>query len=213
PGGRVGSRQVHDREPDPAAVRAAAGRDPDRRPRHPAIPPDLAAAPHRPGAAAVDPVRRHDPREHRVRETPGHLARARGRGARRAGGAERALSRAVRGGDMMATTADFNSGDSHPQGWARQDTALKGSADSGPGLSLGTPGGVSTLGLPGDAEFPQLAVAGDPARMLEVFRAQLKPARGVGADDIAIEAVMPFRFRCRQRKSRCVLEYTLSLAD
>ena len=114
---------------------------------------------------------------------------------------------------MMATTADFNSGDSHPQGWARQDTALKGSADSGPGLSLGTPGGVSTLGLPGDAEFPQLAVAGDPARMLEVFRAHLKPARGVGADDIAIEAVMPFRFRCRQRKSRCVLEYTLSLAD
>jgi len=85
-------------------------------------------------------------------------------------------------------------------------TALQGSAALGPGAT-------STLGLPGDAEFPQLAVAGDPARMLEVFRAQLKPARGVGADDIAIEAVMPFRFRCRQRKSRCVLEYTLSLAD
>src|SRR2546429_6217393 len=85
-------------------------------------------------------------------------------------------------------------------------TALQGSAALGPGVT-------STLGLPGDAEFPQLAVAGDPARMLEVFRAQLKPARGVGADDIAIEAVMPFRFRCRQRKSRCVLEYTLTLAD
>src|SRR2546429_338622 len=85
-------------------------------------------------------------------------------------------------------------------------TALQGSAALGPGVT-------STLGLPGDAEFPQLAVAGDPARMLEVFRAHLKPARGVGADDIAIEAVMPFRFRCRQRKSRCVLEYTLSLAD
>src|SRR2546429_5861240 len=85
-------------------------------------------------------------------------------------------------------------------------TALQGSAALGPGVT-------STLGLPGDAEFPQLAVAGDPARMLEVFRAHLKPARGGAADDIAIEAVMPFRFRCRQRKSRCVLEYTLSLAD
>src|SRR5256884_7989987 len=85
-------------------------------------------------------------------------------------------------------------------------TALQGSAALGPGVT-------STLGLPGDAEFPQLAVAGDPARMLEVFRAHLKPARGVGVYDNAIEAVMPFRCRCRQRKSRCVLEYTLSLAD
>src|SRR5207248_10740428 len=68
-------------------------------------------------------------------------------------------------------------------------------------------------GTPGRCRVSPARRGGRSARMLEVFRAHLKPARGVGADDIAIEAVMPFRFRCRQRKSRCVLEYTLSLAD
>jgi len=90
---------------------------------------------------------------------------------------------------------------SHPEGWARQDTALKGSAALGPGLSLG---------FPHDADFPQLAVASDPARMLEVFRTHLVPTPG---RQVEIEDCIPFRFRYRQSTARCVLQYTLRLRE
>src|SRR5256885_17207275 len=94
---------------------------------------------------------------------------------------------------------------SHPEGWAQQDTALKGSAAPGPGLSLG-----KTEAFPADPDFPQLAVASDPARMLEVFRTHLAPTPG---RQVEIEDCIPFRFRYRQSTSRCVLQYTLRLRE
>ena len=65
-------------------------------------------------------------------------------------------------------------------------------------------------GFPADPEFPQLAIATDPARMLEVFRTHLVPAPG---RRVEIEACIPFRFRCRQSTPRCVLQYTLRLVE
>src|SRR5256886_13205313 len=73
-----------------------------------------------------------------------------------------------------------------------------------------TPSREFTRGFPHDPDFPQLAVATDPARMLEVFRTHLAPAPG---RQVEIEACIPFRFRCRQSTPRCVLQYTLRLVE
>jgi ATP-binding cassette, subfamily B, bacterial len=64
--------------------------------------------------------------------------------------------------------------------------------------------------FPTDPAFPQLEIAGDPARMLEVFRAHLKPVEG---KDYRIEDCTPVRFRCRPSTSRCVLQYTLRIVE
>jgi len=66
------------------------------------------------------------------------------------------------------------------------------------------------IGFPGDRDFPQLAVASDPERMLGLFRARLTPIGGTARD---IEACVPFRFRCRQSTARLVLQYTLRLVE
>ncbi len=65
-------------------------------------------------------------------------------------------------------------------------------------------------GFPADPDFPQLAIASDPARMLELFRRHLEPAAG---KRYRIETCVPLRFRCRQSTARCVLQYTLRLLD
>src|SRR2546421_8661989 len=64
--------------------------------------------------------------------------------------------------------------------------------------------------FPVDPDFPQLEIASDPVRMLEVFRAHLKP---VGGKAYHIDACVPVRFRCRQSTSRCVLQYSLRVID
>jgi len=64
---------------------------------------------------------------------------------------------------------------------------------------------------PRDPDFPQLEIATDPQRMLEIFRSHLRP---VATGRVEIWACLPFRFRCRQSGGgRCVLQYTLRLAD
>ncbi|HZI22324.1 MAG TPA: hypothetical protein VFD76_07390 [Gemmatimonadales bacterium] len=88
--------------------------------------------------------------------------------------------------------------------WARHDAALKGRPERSPGVSPGHPG------FPVDPDFPQLPIATDPAHMLDVFRAHLRPAPG---RSVVIEDCIPFRFRCRQASARCVLQYTLRLLD
>jgi len=98
---------------------------------------------------------------------------------------------------MAANPGSHSAPISHPEGWAQQDTALKGSALPGPGF-------------PTDPDFPQLAIATDPAAMLKVFRTHLVPVPG---RQVEIEACIPFRFRCRQSTSRCVLQYTLRLVE
>ena len=65
-------------------------------------------------------------------------------------------------------------------------------------------------GFPVDPDFPQLEIASDPARMLEVFRAHLEPVAGKAYH---IDACVPVRFRCRQSTSRCVLQYSLRVID
>ncbi len=65
-------------------------------------------------------------------------------------------------------------------------------------------------GFPADPDFPQLAIASDPQRMLELFRRHLEPAAGKG---YRIEDCVPVRFRCRQSTARCVLQYTLRLLE
>jgi hypothetical protein len=65
-------------------------------------------------------------------------------------------------------------------------------------------------GFPVDPDFPQLEIASDPARMLEVFRAHLEPVAGKAYH---IDACVPVRFRCRQSTSRCVLQYALRVID
>src|SRR2546421_10129622 len=64
--------------------------------------------------------------------------------------------------------------------------------------------------FPVDPDFPQLEIASDPARMLEVFRAHLEPVAGKAYH---IDACVPVRFRCRQSTSRCVLQYSLRVID
>ena len=61
---------------------------------------------------------------------------------------------------------------------------------------------MTARAFPADPEFPQLAQASDPQRMLDVFRARLRPVAG---RSFQIEACVPFRFRCRQSTTRCVL--------
>ncbi len=65
-------------------------------------------------------------------------------------------------------------------------------------------------GFPADPDFPQLAVASDPERMLELFRRHLEPA---AEKPYHIETCVPLRFRCRQSTARCVLQYTLRLLE
>lgn len=65
-------------------------------------------------------------------------------------------------------------------------------------------------GFPRDPDFPQLEIASDPGRMLELFRARLTPIAG---NTCAIEDCIPFRFRCRQSSARLVLQYTLRLVQ
>ncbi len=69
---------------------------------------------------------------------------------------------------------------------------------------------VRRIGFPADPDFPQLAVASDPERMLELFRRHLEPAAG---KRYRIEDCLPLRFRCRQSTARCVLQYTLRLLE
>jgi len=64
--------------------------------------------------------------------------------------------------------------------------------------------------FPEDPDFPQLKVASDPDRMLEVFRNHLKPVSGKACH---IRCCTPFRFRYRQSTSRCVLQYTLRVVE
>ena len=64
--------------------------------------------------------------------------------------------------------------------------------------------------FPADPRFPQLEVAGDPVRMLEVFRTHLKRVLGKAG---TILDCTPYRFRCLQSSSRCVLQYTLRMIE
>ena len=65
-------------------------------------------------------------------------------------------------------------------------------------------------GFPCDSDFPQLMIATNPALMLQMFRSYLKPISG---DDYDIQDCEPYRFRCRQSKDRCVMQYTLRIVD
>src|ERR1044072_4636014 len=58
--------------------------------------------------------------------------------------------------------------------------------------------------------FPQPESAGDSRPMLELFRRHLMPAAGKRCH---IQDCTPFRFRCRQSGSRCVLQYTLRVVE
>src|SRR6266436_1708094 len=69
---------------------------------------------------------------------------------------------------------------------------------------------VCEAAFPADPDFPQLQIASDPERMLEVFRRHLKLVSGVPC---RIQRCIPFRFRCRQSTSRCVLQYTLRVVE
>ncbi len=72
------------------------------------------------------------------------------------------------------------------------------------------PPGGRPGGFPTDPDFPQLAIASDSQRMLELFRRHLEPAAG---KRYHIEDCAPLRFRCRQSTARCVLQYTLRLLE
>src|SRR5262245_588753 len=64
--------------------------------------------------------------------------------------------------------------------------------------------------FPADPCFWQRGCAEDAERMREIFRAHLKPTAG---RSFRVLECRPFRFRCRQSTSRCVLQYTLRLED
>ena len=72
------------------------------------------------------------------------------------------------------------------------------------------PSVVSAEAFPFDPDFPQLKIASDPALMREVFRRHLKPVAG---KVLRIEDCVPYRFRCRQSRARCVLQYTLRIVE
>ncbi len=72
------------------------------------------------------------------------------------------------------------------------------------------PSAVCEVAFPADPDFPQLKIASDPALMLEMFRAHLRPVPG---KSYHIQDCVPFRFRCRQSTSRCVLQYSLRLVE
>src|SRR3989442_7221631 len=69
---------------------------------------------------------------------------------------------------------------------------------------------VCSEAFPTDPDFPQLKIAADPALMIEVFREHLK---AVSRPALDILECIPFRFRCRQSTARCVLQYTLRVAE
>ena len=70
--------------------------------------------------------------------------------------------------------------------------------------------GFDLASFPVDPRFPQLEIAGDPRRMLEVFRNHLKSVPGKAR---TILGCTPYRFRCFQSSSRCVLQYTLHVIE
>lgn len=72
------------------------------------------------------------------------------------------------------------------------------------------PQAVVQHAFPYDPDLPQLAIATDPGLMLELFRIHLKPVMGKHSE---IAECVPFRFRCRQSGTRCVLQYTLRLVE
>jgi hypothetical protein len=74
----------------------------------------------------------------------------------------------------------------------------------------GAAAGFDLRAFPVDPRFPQLEVAGDPGRMLEVFRTHLKSVPGKAC---TILECTPYRFRCFQSLSRCVLQYSLRVVD
>jgi hypothetical protein len=65
-------------------------------------------------------------------------------------------------------------------------------------------------GFPHDSTFPQLPIATDAELMRDVFASHLRP---VGGRSYRIMDCVPFRFRCHQGTSRCVLQYTLHVLD
>ena len=72
------------------------------------------------------------------------------------------------------------------------------------------PATICQEAFPDDPDFPQLKIASDPVQMLDVFRRHLKSASPKVYD---IQACIPFRFRCRQSTTRCVLQYTLRILE
>ena len=72
------------------------------------------------------------------------------------------------------------------------------------------PAAICLEAFPDDPDFPQLKIASDPVQMLDVFRRHLKSASPKVYD---IQACIPFRFRCRQSTTRCVLQYTLRILE
>jgi hypothetical protein len=72
------------------------------------------------------------------------------------------------------------------------------------------PAAVCLDAFPADPDFPQLETASDPRAMLQVFRRHLTAVSGKA---YRIEECVPFRFRCRQSTTRCVLQYTLRVVD
>jgi hypothetical protein len=69
---------------------------------------------------------------------------------------------------------------------------------------------VCAEAFPADPDFPQLRIASDSGRMLEVFRRHLKPLSGRVYE---LQECIPYRFRCRQSTARCVLQYTLRVVE
>jgi len=63
---------------------------------------------------------------------------------------------------------------------------------------------------PVDPGFPQLEIACDELRMRDVLRTHLKPVSG---RTLEVRECIPFRFRCHQSDTRCVMQYTLHLAE
>src|SRR5438093_10060782 len=72
------------------------------------------------------------------------------------------------------------------------------------------PSAICREAFPADPDFPQLKIASDPALMIEVFRRHLKPISG---KVYHIQDCIPVRFRWRQSRSRCVLQYALRLVE
>ncbi len=64
--------------------------------------------------------------------------------------------------------------------------------------------------FPEDPAFPQLEIAADPERMLDVFRRHLKPAASF---PLHIQKCVPFCFRFRDISPRRVLQYTLEVVE
>jgi hypothetical protein len=98
-----------------------------------------------------------------------------------------------------------------PSTGAPPSTARQVSATRTPTL-VRKPSSIDRSGeaYPVDPDFPQLPIATNPDRMLEVFRTHLQPVSGT---HYQIEACTPFRFRCRQSNPRCVLQYTFRILD